>query len=69
MRTARRIAQTPQDVRPQLPGVAPVTQRQRLETAASAPLRGKDAPAPAGGLFDADARAHVDLVDWMAQQR
>lgn len=51
--------------RPQLllPGVAPIGDRQRLELLARQPMRGGKAPPPAGGLFDLDARAQVDLLD------
>jgi hypothetical protein len=44
-----------------IPGVAPVTDRQRAELAAAKPLRGGDAPA--GGLFDEAARAQRDFFD------
>lgn len=46
-----------------VPGVAPVTDRQRAELAATKPMRGGSAPPPAGGLFDGDARAQTDLFD------
>lgn len=46
-----------------IPGVAPVTEKQRLELAAAKPLRGKAADMPAGGLFDEGARAQADLLD------
>jgi hypothetical protein len=44
-----------------IPGVAPVTERQRLEAEAGKPLTGGDAPA--GGLFDDNARAQTDIFD------
>lgn len=44
------------------PGIEPVTQRQRLETQQSAPLRGGDAAADIG-LFDTGARAQMDIFD------
>lgn len=41
-------------------GVAPVTQRDRLEAQQAAPLQGGDAP-PDDGLFDLGARAQTDM--------
>lgn len=46
-----------------IPGVAPVTERQRLEAAGAKPLAGGNAPA--GGLFDTGARAQTDLMDML----
>jgi hypothetical protein len=46
-----------------LPGVAPITERQRLAQRATKPMRGGNAPPPAGGLFDLDGRAQGDLLD------
>lgn len=46
-----------------LPGVAPVTSRQRLDVDAAKPMRGGAAPPPAGGLFDDAARGQIDLLD------
>lgn len=45
-----------------MPGVEPITDRQRAEAGAKAPMRGGDAPMPAGGLFDEGARAQGDLL-------
>ena len=42
-----------------IPGVEPITDRQRLEAQAAKPLQGGNRPA--GGLFDEDARAQDDL--------
>lgn len=44
-----------------IPGVAPVTDRQRAEARAAKPLTGGNAAPPAGGLFDEGARAQSDL--------
>lgn len=44
-----------------IPGVAPVTDRARADLLAARPLRGGDAPA--GGLFDQNARNQTDLFD------
>lgn len=51
--------------KPQLliPGVEPIGDRQRIELRGRKPLRGGNAPPPAGGLFDLDARAQGDLLD------
>lgn len=53
------------DGKPQLliPGVAPIGARDRLELRARQPLRGGNAPPPAGGLFDLDGRRQADLLD------
>ena len=48
-----------------VPGVDPVTERQRLEAAQDAPLRGGETPAD-DGLFDLNARAQVDMFDDLA---
>ena len=45
-----------------IPGVAPVTERDRLQAQAGKPLRGGNKPPPAGGLFDEEARAQLDLL-------
>jgi hypothetical protein len=39
-----------------------VTDRQRIEAEMGKPMSGGDKPPPAGGLFDADARAQGDLL-------
>jgi hypothetical protein len=46
-----------------VPGVEPVTQRQQLQAAQNRPMRGGDRAPPAGGLFDSNARAQVDMFD------
>lgn len=43
-----------------IPGVEPVTDKQRAELAASKPLKGGDVPA--GGLFDDNARAQTEIA-------
>lgn len=60
---ARPLSEAGAEGKPQslIPGVEPVTDRQRAEVAASEPMRGGAAPPPAGGLFDAGARAQGDL--------
>jgi len=45
-----------------IPGVEPVTQRQRLEAAQGAPMRGGNAPTDAG-LFDVSGRSQADIFD------
>jgi hypothetical protein len=52
-----------------IPGVAPVTDRQRAEVAAAKPMTGGDAAPPAGGLFDDGARAQTDLMDMLPMQQ
>lgn len=44
-----------------IPGVAPVTDRDRLQVQADKPLRGGNAPPPAGGLFDEGATKQQGL--------
>ena len=44
-----------------IPGVAPVTDRERAELAAGKPLTGGNAPPPEGGLFDENARNQQEL--------
>lgn len=57
------------------PGIAPVTDADRLRAAAGKPMTGGSAPPPAGGLFDETARAQPDLLDmsmadrWAAQRQ
>jgi hypothetical protein len=54
---------TPAGQQTLMPGVAPVTDRQRADVAAARPLQGGNAPPPAGGLFDDLAMAQTDLMD------
>jgi hypothetical protein len=56
---------TPAGQQTLMPGVAPVTDRQRVDLAASKPLQGGNAPPPAGGLFDDLATAQTDLMDML----
>lgn len=44
-----------------IPGVAPVSERQKLEVQAGKPLTGGNAAPPAGGISDMDARNQVEL--------
>lgn len=69
MRTIARLRRATPGRRPEplgaAMGLAPVTERQRLESAAGKPLTGgADAP-PDGGLFDLGARDQIDLEDWL----
>lgn len=54
--------QTGQGEQRLVPGVAPVTQAERLTNQANQPLTGGDAPADFG-LFDTGARRQIDLMD------
>lgn len=56
------VEKTDQGEQTLIPGVEPITDRQRLDTQADKPMQGGDAPPPAGGLFDTDARAQGDLL-------
>ncbi len=49
-----------------IPGVAPVSQRQKLEAKAAQPLRG-GTKAP-GGLFDESRLAQTDMFDAVSQE-
>lgn len=51
------------------PGVAPVTDADRLKAASGKPMAGSNAPPPAGGLFDDDARAQPDMLDMIPTDR
>lgn len=44
-------------------GVGPITIKAKLDVAAAKPMRGGDADPPAGGLFDDEARAQLDIMD------
>lgn len=55
---------TPAGEQSLIPGVAPVTEQNRIAARAAEPLRGGNAPA--GGLFDDAARQQLDLVDAIA---
>ena len=46
-----------------IPGVAAITTRERIAAEAAKPMRGGEAPPPAGGLFDTGAQAQIDLLD------
>lgn len=46
-----------------MPGVEPITDKQRVEAQMEKPLQGGEVPPPAGGLFDEGARAQGDLLD------
>lgn len=46
-----------------IPGVSPVTDRDRLGVLADKPLRGGNAAPPAGGLFDPGATQQPDMMD------
>jgi len=67
IRSAPQTEETPEGPQALVPGVAPVTLRERLEVMARQPLRGKRGPVlqkPCDiGLFDEDARNQLDLID------
>lgn len=46
-----------------VPGVRPVTDRERVEKQMEKPMQGGRKAPPAGGLFDEDARNQTDLLD------
>lgn len=48
-----------------VPGVTPVTTRERLEAEAAKPMRGGNAPLQEGGLFDLESRKQLDMWDAM----
>jgi hypothetical protein len=52
-----------------IPGVEPVSERQRLEAEAAKPLVGGEAAPAEGGLFDEGARAQTDLLDRVPIER
>ncbi len=64
---ARSSEATPAGEQGLVPGVAPVTTRERLQVEAERPLAG--GAAPAGGLFDEDGRAQIDLLDAIGAAR
>ena len=51
-----------------IPGVAPVSDRERAELAAGKPLTGGNAPPPEGGLFDENARNQQELFQRQEQE-
>lgn len=63
------VERTAQGDQTLIPGVEPITDRQRAETGMAKPMQGGDRPPPAGGLFDADARAQGDLLDTPARAK
>lgn len=56
---------TPAGEQALLPGVKPVSTKQRLETEGAKPMRGGDAAMPEGGLFDLEAQKQIDIWDAM----
>lgn len=59
---------TPEGEQSLIPGVSPVTDRDRAEVKAEAPLRSQKAQKPADeGLFDTGARKQTDLLDAIAE--
>lgn len=46
-----------------IPGVEPVTDRERIQSQADKPMRGGNRPPPDGGLFDLDSQAQQDIFD------
>ncbi len=56
--------ETPEGTQTLVPGVEPITQRQRLERRQERPMRGGKAPCDKG-LFDDEARRQLDMLDLM----
>jgi hypothetical protein len=57
---------TPEGEQTLVPGVRPITQRERLETLMCAPLTTRRAQKPLNiGLFDEDGRAQQDILDFI----
>jgi hypothetical protein len=52
-----------------IPGVKPVTTKERLEAQGAKPMKGGDAPPPEGGLFDLESRKQLDIWDAMPAAR
>lgn len=52
--------QTPEGTQTLVPGVEPITERQRLEKRMQAPKQGGNAPCTAG-LFDTNGRNQIDM--------
>lgn len=52
-----------------IPGVKPVSTKERLEAQGAKPMRGGDAPPPEGGLFDLESRKQLDIWDAMPAAR
>lgn len=52
-----------------IPGVKPVSTKEKLEAEGGKPMRGGDAAPPAGGLFDLEARDQLDIWDVMPATR
>jgi hypothetical protein len=52
-----------------IPGVKPVSTREKLEAEGAKPLKGGDAAPPEGGLFDLEARKQLDIWDVMPAAR
>lgn len=67
--TELRTERTTQGDQTLIPGVEPITDKQRAQAGMAKPMQGGDRPPPAGGLFDADARAQGDLLDTPAQAK
>ena len=49
-----------------IPGVEPVTDKDRIRVEQERALRGGAAPMPEGGLFDEGARKQMDMLDKVA---
>jgi len=60
------IETTPEGEQTLAPGIRPITQRERLRLLMSAPLAARREQKPPNiGLFDEDARAQLDFLDFI----
>lgn len=61
---------TPEGEQMLVPGVAPITQRQRIEGLMAAPLMPRRLQKPLNiGLFDEDTRRQMELFAWYKYQK
>ena len=60
------IEATPEGEQILVPGIRPITQRERIEVLMSAPLAARCEQKPLNvGLFDEDGRAQLDMLDFI----
>lgn len=62
-----RVDVTPEGEQTVIPGAEKITDKEQAERKQQEPKRGNDAPPPAGGLFDDDARNQGQLLDASAR--